>query len=540
MAWRSTATTSSCARIRSASESNSEADSASKQRRIATEHSSATPVELDPEIQLHKAQIPTDVRLKKHSNRTPDVGLGIQISMPLSMSSCRATIQYYGEYLGHGRSKTAFELNRLGAPFHGQVLKVAKAHDMEPSVFREAAQASLTTSVLYNCDGVDAASGKRYHCWITDRTIALDDFCRNNNANKSRCGLAAFLCILKAALHGLCLSDCSFFNFGVRLAESATEHLVVIIDAGSRGIDTRKKFQKSFINTTVMHKFWKACADESATPVAIKQMWQKPGTTIDECWKAALLEWQSWPFLTTFKESTCGIQQVMIADRSFRRSNAYATSAYKIMELVGRFTGEDRWSATCALACYRAADALRSELCSEELYVIFDELYERITRTRFEDEELQQVMAFWGELNDHRKRECRRLLQSSDEQSVTPEQASHMIDSFKYHHLWYDLTETQKDAKNWRSTLNTILHKRAGWTHAAKAIMEYGLPKLEQPVQPVDATEDINILGQFAHDMAQWLLKFALRTNKYMGTEKYQKCYQASMEALHKRRSKII
>ena len=180
-----------------------------------------------------------------------------------------------------------------------EVLKVAKAHDMEPSVFREAAQANLTTSVLYNCDGVDAASGTRYHCWITDRTIALDDFCRNNNANKSRCGLAAFCCILKAAQNGLCLDDCRFFNFGVRLTESATEHLVVIIDAGSRGIDTREeRLKKSVINKTLMHRFWKACAEESATPVAIKQMWQQAGTTIDDCLKAATDEWEEWPFLT--------------------------------------------------------------------------------------------------------------------------------------------------------------------------------------------------------------------------------------------------
>ena len=30
---------------------------------------------------------------------------------------------------------------------------------------------------------------------------------------------------------------------------------------------------------------------------------------------------------------------------------------------------------------------------------------------------------------------------------------------------------------------------------SAKAIMEYGLPKLEQPAQPDDATEHINALG---------------------------------------------
>ena len=56
------------------------------------------------------------------------------------------TVEYYGEYLGHGQSKTAFELNHPGARFHGQVLKVAKADDMEPSVFIKTAQANVTTA----------------------------------------------------------------------------------------------------------------------------------------------------------------------------------------------------------------------------------------------------------------------------------------------------------------------------------------------------------------------------------------------------------
>ena len=533
---RSTATSSTCARIRSASDSDAGADSVPKQRRTATEHSSATHRELDPEIQLQKAQTPTDVSLKKHHDRTPDVGIGIRILMPSDLSLERGQemiegeemIEYYGEYIGHGQSKTAFELNCPGEPFHGQVLKVAKAHDTEPSVFREAALASLTTNVLYNCEGKDVASGKRFHCWITDRAIPLDDFCRNchmtnNNANLSRCGLAAFCCILKAAQNGLCLDDCRFFNFGVRLTESATEHLVVIIDAGSRGIDTREeRLKKSVINKTLMHRFWKACAEESATPVAIKQMWQQAGTTIDDCLKAATDDWEQWPFLTERAESTCGIWQGMIADRSFRRSQAHATSAYKIMEIVGRFTAEDQWNAACAVACYRAADDMRSKLRVEEW--ILDQLFERLTHHR-SDEELHQVMVFWGRLNEHRNREC------SDEQSVTPE---NMIESFKHNQLWYELTWNQR-GRGWRSTANALLHKRAGWKHAATAIMEHGLPKLEQPAQPADATEHINTLGQFAHDMAQWLLKFALRTHAYMDTEEYQKSYQTSIEAMKKR-----
>ena len=39
--------------------------------------------------------------------------------------------------------------------------------------------------------------------------------------------------------------------------------------------------------------------------------------------------------------------------------------------------------------------------------------------------------------------------------------------------------------------------------------MQYGLPRLEQPAQPEDATEQIKRLGEFARDMAQWLINFA-------------------------------
>ena len=117
-------------------------------------------------------------------------------------------IEYCGRYLGHGASKTAFELNHPGAVFHGNVLKVAKASDMEPSIFMEAAPLGLATRIYYNCDGVDAGTGHRFHCWITDRTIPLDEFCRYGGAFKSRCSLAAFCCILKASLATLRQTPC--------------------------------------------------------------------------------------------------------------------------------------------------------------------------------------------------------------------------------------------------------------------------------------------------------------------------------------------
>jgi hypothetical protein len=320
------------------------------------------------------------------------------------------------------------------------------------------------------------------------------------------------------------------------LTESITEHLVVIIDAGSRGIHRDVPWKKSKINTTVMHRFWKACAEESATNLEIQNMWRDPySENIEKCLKTATDAWHSWPFLTKSQESTCAIWQAMIAKDSFRRSVAHSKSAYKIMELVGRFTAEDQWNAACALACYRASEELRSKLFSEE-YNILDELYERIIHTRARDEELHDVMMLWGRLHEYRKRECRRMLQSSEEQSVTPEQASAMLDSFKYNQLWYDLTWEQQQSKGWRSTLNTILHHRAGWTHAGRAIMEYGLPKLEQRPQPDDAAEHINALGQFARDMAEWLLNFASRMHAYRQTAEYQKNYQTSIEAIKKRK----
>ena len=80
------------------------------------------------------------------------------------MPNYRAGEEYYGEYLGHGQSKTAYELHCPSARFHGKALKVAKADDKEPAVFIEATINGLTTSILYKCHGVDAENGRRYHC----------------------------------------------------------------------------------------------------------------------------------------------------------------------------------------------------------------------------------------------------------------------------------------------------------------------------------------------------------------------------------------
>ena len=51
-------------------------------RRIATEHSPDISRELDPDIRLQKSGTHDTVRIKAHHSRTPDIGIGIRISMP--------------------------------------------------------------------------------------------------------------------------------------------------------------------------------------------------------------------------------------------------------------------------------------------------------------------------------------------------------------------------------------------------------------------------------------------------------------------------
>jgi hypothetical protein len=281
-----------------------------------------------------------------------------------------------------------------------------------------------------------------------------------------------------------------------------------------------------------MRKFWKACAEESAINNEISEMWQCSSST-EECLKKATEAWQLHPFLSKTQESICTLQQAMFATASYRRSAAHATSAYKIMELVGQFVAPDQWNVAISLACYRAAIELRSELFSEQ-YKILDDLYSRIACSRQSDEEQHDVIMFWWRLHKYREREYARMKESGDEQYLDK-----MLEGFKWDELWYELDPEQQKSKRWKSPVNTILHKRAGWIHAAKAIMEYGLPpQLDQRDLADDATKHVNALGQFARDMADWLQKFASRMHMYIQTEEYQKNVRTSLNALEKRKAK--
>jgi len=103
---------------------------------------------------------------RMHHTRPPDIGIYIQVQIGRE--------QYYGEYLGHGQSKTAFLLHGEMQPlhgemqqFHGTVLKVAKNYDVEAKVFAKASKYGLSSPVLHNC--LAGFRARAYHT-IGDRS----------------------------------------------------------------------------------------------------------------------------------------------------------------------------------------------------------------------------------------------------------------------------------------------------------------------------------------------------------------------------------
>ena len=329
------------------------------------------------------------------------------------------------------------------------------------------------------------------------------------------------------------MSDCNFFNFGVRVTHDTTKHDVVIIDAGSRGIE-KEPWMKSRVNTTVMKNFWAHCTQESATNNEIIAIWQTHHT-VESCLEETMELWRRWPYLTKSSyyvgdrdRSSYAIWQAMSDKNASERSSAQASSAFKIVAIVGQWTAGDEWSNASALVSYNAAKTT-AELSAEEL-IILDGLYQRMTVGR-EIEEIKGIVAFWERLHEYRMRS-----DAFEDQPMTPARAAELVESFKYDELWYELTPAQRRKSGWHSTVNTILNKRAGWAHVAQAIMEYGLPRLRQPEHVDDATEHITALGQFVVDLASWLKRFASRMHAYMQIGMCQIERYNSMVALENRR----
>ena len=175
---------------------------------------------------------------------------------------------------------------------------------------------------------------------------------------KSTCSLAAFRCILRAAQQRLYLSDCHFFNFGLVVTEDATQHAVRIIDAGSRGIERGQLWKKSEVTTKVMRKFCAHCRDESATNHEIEHIYKKHHR-LDPCLEKARNLWQIWPYMTRSARNSCTIWEEMRHKEAAQKAIVNASSAFKIVRIVGRWTAAENWDNAHAFVCYRAASTTK-------------------------------------------------------------------------------------------------------------------------------------------------------------------------------------
>ena len=151
-----------------------------------------------PPMKLVPLEPTESIQLQNNHSRTPDIGMRIHVTMPYEDGPQRK--EYIGEYCGHGQSKTAFILNGApGDPYDGKILKVTANPDNEPRVFTEMMVRSPGTAlrILYNSLGVVNLQ-QRYYCWITERTIPLDQLLKSSlDVSRKRCMVAAMLCFVK-------------------------------------------------------------------------------------------------------------------------------------------------------------------------------------------------------------------------------------------------------------------------------------------------------------------------------------------------------
>ena len=291
-----------------------------------------------------------EIKQKKNHTRNPDVGFRISVSMEYGDGSDGARIQttYIAEYCGHGASKTAFILNgAIGDPFNGKILKVALACDTEPSVFgqMETRCPGSTLRILYNAHGFDGEQW--YYCWITDRTIPLDQLINSGlPVDRERCVLAVLMLTSRCGLAGLRLSDCGFFNFGA-LVDKAEAHTVLCIDAGSYGLadpyPANASGVKRKFNDEVVKKIMKKAKDANVELQHLRKLWCSEWQ-LEPAKQALEREWKKRPYVSLEKTTTEQLERDLNGEVLREKTNLMGSTAFKVLNAIGYcpnfFTGE--------------------------------------------------------------------------------------------------------------------------------------------------------------------------------------------------------
>ena len=475
-----------------------------------------------------------DAGFKDNHPRVPDLSADILVKFPSET--------YVGAYLSHGNSKTIFVLksrSRHKGKFDGEVLKISREHDKEPAVMRQAQE--ITARLLHECYGKDG--NDVYHCWVAERCIPLHRLALDlDTCNKERCVLAACRCIARAARCRLLLSDCHYYNLGVRITTSDAAHEVVIIDVGSRGI--RESVPSKGDVNYGMKKLWKWTTNEIKTSSKSTQELWRYQQHLEDAITYLDTKWELWPYLTETAIQTMVIEQDITMKCSSTLCEFLESPQGKLLKLIGSSSVEwmgGVWNERLSEICMRIAEETHTTFDAEEERVL-TEMYERIrtqhhtSRTKSSDvrrrtkEEIEDIMAFWWQLQQWRRSYLERhhRLDTADE-ILNETDIQRVKRNWEDFDMWYDLTKKQQKSKRLSSIYNAVLNKRSGWATVANAIIKYRMPQLPHLIRESDrVTEHIQIITRFCCDLLAWMKKFAGAAVAYWKTETYERAQMIS------------
>ena len=495
----------------------------------ASEHNEEQDSRLKKKIQLSKLN-EIDANYRANHPRVPDLSADIRIKFPEA--------EYIGRYVNHGQSKTVFIIKQTGHTkgcYDGCILKMRLRTpncewDPEPAVMNATAprQYNIVPELYWEGIGIDGDA--EYHCWVVERCIPLNDLAPQKICNKDACVLAVCRLIAMAALCKIQVSDCHYYNMGLRIATVLGAHEVLIIDAGSRGFSDRVVPKGSLRNT--IHNLWKWSENEiQASPTMTQEIWRRHHR-LEEA--AAHLDrvWQSHPYLTTNLElSTAAIDQEIISSRQSVLHEFTRSPRGLILQLIGRSCVEwagGAWNKRLDALCLRVTQRSNITFTEDEDRVLA-ELNERICMIRDRDEarkrtreEIDAIVSCWWHLQEYRTAFLKRKGHADAvEEPLREAEVVKVKRDLEDKEFWYELTPEQQHRR--ASVYNAMLHKRSGWSTAASAIIKFQLP--QPPYLPQDESylQHSEQVHRFCSGLLVWLKQFATQALQDWNTEKYKK-----------------
>ena len=141
------------------------------------------------------------------------------------------------------------------------------------------------------------------------------------------------------------------------------------------------------------------------------------------------------------------------------------------------------------------------------------------------EEELRGIMHCWSRLQGYRA-DCLAMWHRADTQDVvlTTDEVACVKQEWQWYDLWEELTWEQQryGTERLRSLCNSMLHKKAGWTVAADAIIMHRMPTPPELKPDGPAAEQAARIGEFALELIRWLRTFAATMVAKWKTDGYQ------------------